>query len=787
MSPIPPAAPPGTRNVSAVNRRPSDPRRNSVPDRSPLQTLEGKLDDISKEEKRARVAEAEHLAQQAAGSMSRSRRDSRRGQGATEQPRNVSGPTAGYRADERLAGPDGRRRQVSMPNTGLLDARHPEKGTIDFGPPWDSQQSASAQTQPDQYRQSRTYYSRDASQAQEAEVTRSTSKAEERPRGGDMNTGLQRGPSYRERSAAKGGRHDPDQYIQGSWDETTGGRSAAVGLGLYKAGDQGPSSGQHNAPGAVRSNSQRQQPSVLRKAPQPDRRQPDAVPESQKQVHEHRMGVFHGARTARKHQDPDPIPPDAVRNVHAEVPKYEVSPQTAGGMRAREMVGFGAADPADMATPPPGGHHRHLPNILHSRHEPDRRYQVAPPLDEWRKAGTARLRAEDFIVDVERKDEPNTAWWERSNSQRRRSGPARQDPVFYDGPHVESTGQTAFSPPLYLKCGPLLRYTGLTRQQPSRAEGRRESTAEQEIWNGTVLIVTDDAKSSRAPPVLRLFSQPMDLLPPPPAELNDQQLNPEYVDPVAGQTKVSRIGKTLYVKPVEHLEEKVDLSRVENDDGLFEETRSAPGYQSESFDGKRKSTTAKSRILKNDGERSGRAREVRGVRLHADRGHTFWRFNLAVELGADQRRVAYRINRGPAVGFWVPARGQTMNIMFHSCNGFSLSVNPDQFSGPDPLWRDVLNTHQTRPFHVMIGGGDQLYNDAVMRNTNLFQEWLAMKNPERKYSASFSTEMQLELEEYYLNRYCMWFSQGLFGMAASQIPMVNMWDDHDIIDVSDRL
>lgn len=27
-----------------------------------------------------------------------------------------------------------------------------------------------------------------------------------------------------------------------------------------------------------------------------------------------------------------------------------------------------------------------------------------------------------------------------------------------------------------------------------------------------------------------------------------------------------------------------------------------------------------------------------------------------------------------------------------------------------------------------------------------------------------------------------WFSQGLFGVANSQIPMVNIWDDHDIID-----
>lgn len=94
------------------------------------------------------------------------------------------------------------------------------------------------------------------------------------------------------------------------------------------------------------------------------------------------------------------------------------------------------------------------------------------------------------------------------------------------------------------------------------------------------------------------------------------------------------------------------------------------------------------------------------------------------------------------------------------------------------MWRDVLNTHQTRPFHVMLGGGDQIYNDAVMRQTTHFQEWLAIKNPHRKHEAQFTTEMQNELETFYLERYSMWFSQGLFGMANSQIPMVNMWDDH---------
>ncbi|KZF25922.1 hypothetical protein L228DRAFT_206194, partial [Xylona heveae TC161] len=176
----------------------------------------------------------------------------------------------------------------------------------------------------------------------------------------------------------------------------------------------------------------------------------------------------------------------------------------------------------------------------------------------------------------------------------------------------------------------------------------------------------------------------------------------------------------------------------------------------------------------------GKFRDVKAHRLHTERGVTFWRFNIEVELGEKQARIAYRINRGPAIGFWVPAHGQTMNIMFHSCNGFSSSVNPDKFSGPDPL--DVLNSHQTRPFHVMIGGGDQIYNDAVMRQTTLFQEWLGIKNPVQKNSAPFTPEMQDELEGFYLDRYAMWYSQGLFAMANCQIPMINIWDDHDIID-----
>jgi hypothetical protein len=347
-------------------------------------------------------------------------------------------------------------------------------------------------------------------------------------------------------------------------------------------------------------------------------------------------------------------------------------------------------------------------------------------------------------------------------------------------------GGTRFKPQLHLKCGPLLRFCGIKAPRVPGKAGRnsRDQARDKEIWRGTVMIVTQDSQSSYdIAPTLRLFAQPIELLPPPPHEIHEEELAPEYIDPIVGHPKLGRKGETLYTRPVEHLEEAKDLSRDETDSGLFEATRSPPDDplpkgETElpgSFAGRKKRSAM-------DGEKAGKYKDVRGFRLHRERGCTFWRFNVEVELRRTQQRIAYRINRGPAMGFWVPAKGQSMNVMFHTCNGFSLSVDPDHFSGPDPMWRDVLNTHQSAPFHVMIGGGDQIYNDAAMRETRLFREWLTIRNPLHKHNAPFSPAMQEELEHFFFERYCMWFSQGLFGLANSQIPMVNMYDDHDIID-----
>ena len=57
------------------------------------------------------------------------------------------------------------------------------------------------------------------------------------------------------------------------------------------------------------------------------------------------------------------------------------------------------------------------------------------------------------------------------------------------------------------------------------------------------------------------------------------------------------------------------------------------------------------------------------------------------------------------------------STLLPKCNGFSAGVNADDFRGPgfqsvyDPVWVDLLSKHKERPFHALVGGGDQLYCD----------------------------------------------------------------------------
>ncbi len=258
--------------------------------------------------------------------------------------------------------------------------------------------------------------------------------------------------------------------------------------------------------------------------------------------------------------------------------------------------------------------------------------------------------------------------------------------------------QPSGTPPLNIKCGPLLRFIAMKEKEASN------------IYQASVLIVTDDRTSdySRAPQF-------------------------EFRVGPSTQTK-SRRGSTI------------------NGD-------------------------------------------IEAEKIFQEENYTFWRFYLKIAMKPYELKIVYSINYDPAhlFTFYVPAIDQTMNIMTHSCNGFSLAVDTKTFKGS--MWLDVLREHEQKHYHVMLGGGDQIYCDSVkIFGGENIGKWAKGHNKIRKLQTKFTDEFENELNHYYLEHYIAWFGQGywkgansstlqsLLPVAFAQIPSINIFDDHDIID-----
>ncbi|KAK3330140.1 hypothetical protein B0H66DRAFT_586547 [Apodospora peruviana] len=181
--------------------------------------------------------------------------------------------------------------------------------------------------------------------------------------------------------------------------------------------------------------------------------------------------------------------------------------------------------------------------------------------------------------------------------------------------------------------------------------------------------------------------------------------------------------------------------------------------------------------------------EIEPTCLFSDTRNTFWRFDLAVKMDhSAETKWEYELpglrfeseTKPRTNSFFVPAATESMRIMFHSCNGFSVGTDEDAWSGPC-LWNDVMRRHKEVPFHVMIGGGDQIYNDGIRVHGPL-REWTGVQNPKKRRQYKFPETLRHDCDEYYLKNYIKWYNTEPFAAANGQIAQLNIWDDHDIID-----
>ncbi|KAF2741820.1 hypothetical protein M011DRAFT_413781 [Sporormia fimetaria CBS 119925] len=186
----------------------------------------------------------------------------------------------------------------------------------------------------------------------------------------------------------------------------------------------------------------------------------------------------------------------------------------------------------------------------------------------------------------------------------------------------------------------------------------------------------------------------------------------------------------------------------------------------------------------------GHSEQVKGELLYEDPDKAFWRFRIHVPMQKFESRWSYSVkglsddNEAHPVKpqqFVVPSVTQSMRIMFHSCNGFSVGTDLKAWVGP-VLWNDVLRMHEQKPFHVMIGGGDQIYQDSVRVNGGPLEAWTNMHNPHKRREYPFNEKLREKCDEFYYQNYIKWYGTKPFSDANGQIPQLNIWDDHDIID-----
>ncbi|KAI8339614.1 hypothetical protein BC941DRAFT_393901 [Chlamydoabsidia padenii] len=170
--------------------------------------------------------------------------------------------------------------------------------------------------------------------------------------------------------------------------------------------------------------------------------------------------------------------------------------------------------------------------------------------------------------------------------------------------------------------------------------------------------------------------------------------------------------------------------------------------------------------------------------------YTFWRYAIELPLTNEAQIATYTsdtFTHQSSFEFHLPSLQQSMRFMFYSCNGFSdiPQEMKNKFGEKEaPLWQDVLDRHQVMPFHVLLGGGDQLYQDRLLKE-DFMKPWRDEKDPKKRVAMTLTQAMRDGFEHFYFWNYVINFGfkdNPVIAQAFATIPSVNMWDDHDIID-----
>lgn len=124
--------------------------------------------------------------------------------------------------------------------------------------------------------------------------------------------------------------------------------------------------------------------------------------------------------------------------------------------------------------------------------------------------------------------------------------------------------------------------------------------------------------------------------------------------------------------------------------------------------------------------------------------------------------------------------GGDLRIAYASCNGEEHGDLDRDGDERNAMWARMGAEHRSRPFSLLLHGGDQIYADEVTEGHRLSNGWpdKLPSDPSREDLAS----LRRHLREGFLRRYLAVYSAPELAWIAARVPSLMQWDDHDICD-----
>jgi hypothetical protein len=185
-----------------------------------------------------------------------------------------------------------------------------------------------------------------------------------------------------------------------------------------------------------------------------------------------------------------------------------------------------------------------------------------------------------------------------------------------------------------------------------------------------------------------------------------------------------------------------------------------------------------------------RLRQIKGIDIISD--HIFhpeaihrvammkiWRYKFTCAMDTE---LEYLFN-GKVYQATAPS-ANSVDCAIFSCNGRQTVAEQEELErhgGLEQFWANIHNSHKKESINLLIGLGDQIYNDDIFENLPDFINFQKLPVKE-KINAEFTEEMRHDLEEYLLRKYCNHFSKPEFQAMLAKTFKIFSWDDHDIRD-----